>query len=145
MLRISRLADYAIVVMGCLADDRGGCRSATALATAAGLPEPTVAKILKLLSKSGLLTATRGSAGGYYLAKAPQQISVAAIVTAMDGPIGLTSCADGAVHDCQLSGRCAMKGRWDVVNTALKDALENVSLADMIMPVGLPAARVSGE
>ncbi len=130
MLKISRLADYAVVVMSGL-DQSGPHRAASDLAASVGLPEPTVCKVLKILAREGLLESVRGMNGGYRLARAPVHITIADIVTAMDGPIAMTPCTDGSTDSCQLSGRCAVTGRWNPVNQAIRTALENVTLADM--------------
>lgn len=108
--------------------------AASTLATDSCLPEPTVAKVLKLLAKGGVVLSIRGANGGYKLARGPKNISVAQVVTAVDGPVALTACVEKTESDCEHSCKCPVKGRWDGVNDAVRIALEGVSLADMIAP-----------
>lgn len=133
MLKLSKLTDYAVVVLVDIARREGGLVTAPQMGTRTGLPHPTVAKILKLLAKGGILTAQRGASGGYSLARSARDVSVADIVTAIDGPIHLTECAEEASHECQMSQGCAMQGRWNRVNQAIRSALQNVSLFEMAM------------
>ncbi|MGH1376593.1 MAG: SUF system Fe-S cluster assembly regulator [Alphaproteobacteria bacterium] len=132
MIRISKLADYGVIILCALAECRNDVVSASIIADRTSLPEPTVAKILKLLTKGGLINSTRGIRGGYALAKNPREISIKNIIHAIDGPIMITACVDGAEPDCTLSGCCTVRGRWDGVNSAIQDALEGVTLADML-------------
>lgn len=130
MLRLSNLADYGVVVMTAAARvaERGGLSSTVELAVQTGIPLPTVAKVTGLLARADLLVSQRGSAGGFTLARQAEDISLADIVEAIDGPIALTHCADGG-QDCTLHGHCAVKPHWDPVNRAVKAALSDVSLA----------------
>lgn len=130
MLRLSNLADYGVVVMtaAARAAEHGGLASTADLAARTGVPLPTVAKLTGLLARAELLASQRGSAGGFTLARRPEDISLADIVEAIDGPISLTHCSDGG-HDCTLHGHCAVKPHWDPVNRAVKAALSEVSLA----------------
>lgn len=140
MLRLSRLSDYAVVVLVRLGQGAarpasitaGPQRSATtgAIALAIGVPEPTVAKVLKALTGAGIVLSRRGARGGYWLARPMSEISVADVITAIDGPIALTACVDGR-GDCEVGHLCAVRGRWDVVNTAVETALRAVSMADL--------------
>jgi FeS assembly SUF system regulator len=134
MLRLSKLTDYAVVVLSRMAQDPQMVHTAPALSVRTGVPEPTVQKLMKLLARSGILVSRRGAAGGYVLARAAGAISVAEIVTAMDGPIALTACVDGATGGCNVEGTCGIRGNWDRVNRAMKAALESLSLADMSVP-----------
>lgn len=132
MLKISKLADYAVVVLVEMARQPEGQRATAAgLAASTKLPEPTVAKVLKLLGKAGIVTSTRGASGGYALSRDLTGISVAAIIEAVDGPVSLTSCVDGGKGDCFYQGSCGVRGRWDGVNTAIHSALQSVTLSDM--------------
>jgi FeS assembly SUF system regulator len=133
MLKLSKLTDYAVVLLAQFARREGGIATAPQLCEQTGLPQPTVAKILKILAKGGLLTAHRGASGGYALAKSAREISVADIVTVMDGPIHLTECAEETTHECQMSRGCAMQGRWNRVNQVIRSALQNVSLYEMAL------------
>ncbi len=148
MIRLSRMADYAIVIASTIAQERGGLYSAQALASVSQLTLPTVSKILKQLVKAGILASVRGSQGGYRLAHAAQDISIAAIIEAMDGPIALTECVDA--HDegtCQIESICGMKSGWDKVNLAVRSALQGVTLSDfaynpLFISHGAPAQQV---
>jgi FeS assembly SUF system regulator len=110
------------------------CWSASELCEKSGVPLPTVSKVLKQLSKGGVITAQRGASGGYTLAQSANKISIAAIIEAMDGPIALTDCAEGGDQDCRIQHVCPMSGNWNKINSAVKAALETVSLADMATP-----------
>ncbi len=133
MLRIAKLTDYATLLMARLARDPGSYFSAAQLAEELGLPRPTVAKLLKRLLQAELLTSERGVAGGYTLAHAPRTISVANVVSAIEGPVALTECARGK-DNCSLEQGCATRAHWQVISRAVRVALESVSLADMNLP-----------
>ena len=132
MLRVSKLTDYATVVMTCLAagDDM---MSAQALAERARLELPTVSKLLKQLAQAGLVASTRGINGGYRLMRAPERITIADIVTAMEGPIGMTECSAHAGL-CGHEPHCGVRVNWQRINQAIAGALANVTLADMLHP-----------
>ena len=140
MIRLTNLADYAVVVMTAAARVPDARLSAARVAEATSIPVPTVAKLMGTLARGGLLTASRGVAGGFSLARAPGEISVAAIVEAVDGPIALTNCLTGESQDCTMEGHCAVRGHWGPINRAVRDALAAVSLADLLMPVAAVAA-----
>jgi FeS assembly SUF system regulator len=129
MLRLSRLTDYAVVVLVRLSVAQGVATS-TEVAASVGIPEPTVAKVLKALAGQGLVTSTRGAHGGYRLGRPLSEIAISQVIVAIDGPIALTSCVDGA-SGCDSLSLCPMAGRWDPVNDAIRTALSNTSLADM--------------
>lgn len=133
MLRIAKLTDYATVLMVRLAREPARCFSAAQLADELGLPQPTVAKLLKRLLQAQLLASVRGVAGGYSLAHAPRAISVADVVSAIEGPVALTECTRGA-GNCSLERNCATRANWQLISRAVRVALEAVSLADMAMP-----------
>ncbi len=134
MLRLSKLTDYAVVVLTQLAEGQD-LQTSPAIAASTGIPEPTVAKVLKTLAAAGLVASSRGARGGYRLLKPPSRIPVADVIRAMDGPIALTACVDGSVIECGSRGMCPMHGRWDPVNAAITAALTAISLADMRRPV----------
>lgn len=113
--------------------------TASGLATKTTLPEPTVAKVLKMLAKGGVIASTRGVNGGYKLTDTPDKISIASVITALEGPVALAACVDGNDDCCSHSAGCPIKGQWNPVNVAMRNALENVSLAQMIDTVE-PAA-----
>lgn len=134
MIKLSKLTDYAVVVLAEMAraDETAHQRTAADLAESTGLPEPTVAKVLKLLAKGDVITSIRGVNGGYRLDATPDALSIAAVIAAVDGPIALTACVDGGDGCCAYEGNCAVKRKWDPVNAAMKSALENVTLAQMM-------------
>ncbi len=131
MVRLSKLTDYAVVLLTRMVRRDGKVATTAILAETTGLPHPTVSKVLKRLTKTGLLVAQRGATGGYALARDAQTISVADIVTALDGPIALTDCAQGSHHSCQMEKNCPINGHWNRVNFAIRAALQSVSLAEM--------------
>ncbi|HYE52346.1 MAG TPA: SUF system Fe-S cluster assembly regulator [Azospirillaceae bacterium] len=141
MIRLSKLTDYAVVVMTTMMRSDSAMHTAASLADRTGLPAPTVSKLLKLLAKEGLLASHRGAAGGYSLARAPREITVAAVIQAIDGPIALTDCVDGAEGACGVESLCPRRGNWDKVNQAVRRALEGVTLADMAEPSFPPPPR----
>jgi FeS assembly SUF system regulator len=130
MLRLSRLSDYAVVVLLRLGSGES-VQTSSGIAAATGIPEPTVAKVLKMLTSAGLATSVRGARGGYFVARGLGSVSIADVITAVDGPIALTACVDGAAVSCEVSGQCALHGHWDVVNQAILGALEAISLAEL--------------
>jgi len=133
MLRVSKLTDYATVVMTCLAAAGDGVLSAQVLAERARLEAPTVSKLLKQLAQAGLVISTRGINGGYRLARASEKITIADIVTAMEGPIGMTECSAHA-GACGHEPHCGVRVNWQRINHAIADALASVTLADMVKP-----------
>lgn len=146
MIKLSRMADYGVILMVRLARAPDEVTTAAELTASTALPGPTVSKLLKQLSRAGLLDSQRGTHGGYVLSQPIEDISVADIVSALDGPIALTECmtADGVV--CEIEALCPTQTNWRKINNALVEALESVSLAEMARPVfetsTLPPARV---
>jgi len=134
MLRVTRLADYGIVMLTHFATHPEGTYNARDIAHGANLPLPVASKVLKLLSKAGLLTSQRGTKGGYGLARPPEKITVAAIIEALEGPIAMTECTDRN-RDCDLQSRCPVRGNWHLINRTIQTALENITLAEMIQPL----------
>ena len=130
MLRLSKLTDYAVVVLVRL-EASHGVTTSPCVADETGIPEPTVAKVLKALAAANLVVSPRGARGGYRLAQPLQAIPVARVIAAIDGPISLAACVDGAVGGCEAQGTCQMRGRWDPVNEAIRSALTRITLADM--------------
>ncbi len=153
MLRISKLADYAVVLATWLAarEQRGERHTVRDLAAVTGIHQPTVGKILKHLARHGIVDSQRGARGGYRLAARPEDVPVAAIIEALEGPIAVTECAsEETAGACEYEGRCGVQESWQRINAVVGRALESVSLADMAKP-GLsprelvPVARVGGE
>ena len=133
MLRISKLTDYATVILSHMARNKAQMHAAAEISGVTGIALPTVSKILKLLTRSKVLSSTRGAKGGYVLAHAPDQISVAHIISALEGPIALTECSL-ADDICEQSFTCEIRGNWGLINKTVEAALESVTLADMILP-----------
>ena len=142
MIRLTNLADYAVVVMTAAAREPGSKLSAARVAEVTGIPAPTVAKLMGTLARGGLLVASRGVAGGFSLALPPGDISVAAIVEAVDGPIALTNCLAGDAHDCAIEGHCGVRGHWGPINRAVRDALAAVTLAELVLAPARAPQRV---
>ncbi|KTR84730.1 SUF system Fe-S cluster assembly regulator [uncultured Novosphingobium sp.] len=135
-MRLSSMADYAVVVMAAAARHCGGARvSAVQLAEETGLPAPTVQKLVSRLAGAGLLRSSRGVGGGLKLARPAAAISVADIVEAVEGPIALTACVEHGRHDCTLEGACAVRPHWPLVNEALRGALAGVPLTRLASDV----------
>lgn len=144
-MRLNRLTDYAVVMLAHMsrperprvnpAIEAMGRRAVTAaeMAAESGVPQPTVAKLMKQLAHAGILTSQRGATGGYRLARLPAEITVAEIIAALEGPIALTACVDGRAGECEVENLCPMRGNWDKVNRAIRLALNSVTLADMAM------------
>jgi FeS assembly SUF system regulator len=130
MLKLSKLTDYAVVVLVRLSEE-SGIQTSGGIAANTGVPEPTVAKVLKIMTTAGLVLSQRGARGGYRLAKPLATISIVEVIMAIDGPIALTACVEHSATVCDASSLCPVKGRWDTVNTAIRDALSAISLADM--------------
>lgn len=133
MLRLSNLADYAVVVMTAVARSQQQNRllSATQVATLTGIPAPTVAKLLGQLTRAGLLVSQRGVSGGFALASEADAINLADLIEAIDGPISLTHCGQPGVDCCDLASFCQVRPHWEPVNRAIYDALSAVSLAEL--------------
>ena len=137
MFKLNRMTDYAIVVLGVLAHRQGEILAAAQLAELTGLNQPTVAKVAKTLVAADLLDTQRGVHGGYRLARSAGMISLVQIVEAMEGPIAVNDCVDGAQDPCMVSNCCFMSHNWNRVNLAVRNALDDVSLGDLIDPAQL--------
>ncbi len=139
MIRLSRLTDYGILLLTQFArKEAGPMKSARDLAVTAHLPLPTVSKILKLLARHGLLEAHRGVKGGFTLARTPERISMAEIIQALEGRIGVTDCtADAGL--CDIENTCNLKSNWARINRVVLGALDKISLAEMIRPLEVVA------
>ncbi len=136
MLRISRLTDYATVILAALAGEPGRVQTAAALAESTHIAAPTVCKLLKQLQRAGLVLSTRGLHGGYQLARPASQISAAAILDALEGPVALTDCSAG-YGNCEIEDSCRVGRVWQRLNLAIRRSLYDVSLAQL---AGLEAA-----
>jgi FeS assembly SUF system regulator len=134
MIRLSRLTDYAIVVMAELARTPGQLQAAANLAQTTGIPEPTVAKVMKILTRTGVVESARGVNGGYIVYRGPAEIKIVELVEALNGPVALTACVTESDDGCDIAHRCQLRGRWDMVNDAIRSAFSSVTLADMTSP-----------
>jgi Rrf2 family protein len=141
-VRLSSLADYAVVMMSAAARHCGSASllagstkrdrvSATDLAAETGIPLPTAQKLVSLLTRARLLTSARGTGGGITLARPSAAISLADIIEAVEGPIAMASCVDSTKRDCTMEGSCAVQPHWPAVNAAVKGALGGISLASI--------------
>src|ERR1700745_1729069 len=141
MLRIIRLTDYSTVLLAALAGEPGRVQTAAALAEQTHIAAPTVSKLLKQLHRAGLVTSTRGLHGGYQLSRPAAQISAAAILDALEGPVALTDCAVGH-GNCEIEHSCRVGRVWQRLNLAMRRALYDVSLAQLAGIAG-ESARLS--
>ncbi len=138
MLRVTKLADYGIVILTHFATHKGVTHNARDIATEVRLPQPVVSKVLKLLGRYGLLVSQRGTKGGYILARQPEEITVADIIHAVEGPIAVTECSDKDRGDCGLQLRCPVRGNWHLINEGIREALKKITLAEMTQPLTQP-------
>ena len=147
MLRLSKLTDYAVVVLGRLATDGavpgGRVQTAPGLAATTGMAEPTVAKVLKILGQAGLVEGVRGARGGYRLTRPLDAMPLAEVIVAFDGPIALTACVDGSLSACDSELACPVRGRWDPVNEAIRQALSGITVADLSAPAACAPLRMA--
>ncbi len=138
MLRLSRLTDYAVVLLVKLGNG-SGVTTSTSLAVDTGIPEPTVAKVLKVLAGAGLVQSQRGARGGYRLARSLDAIAVGDVVDAVDGPVAVACCVDGSDLSCAIEEQCPIRGGWDQVNDAVRSTLNQITLAQMRLRPSLTA------
>ncbi|KAF3977291.1 MAG: SUF system Fe-S cluster assembly regulator [Methylococcales symbiont of Iophon sp. n. MRB-2018] len=134
MLKLSKLTDYATVILSYMAKDHLKMHAALEIAQATGVTQPTVSKILKILLKANVLTSVRGAKGGYLLARAPENITVATVIAALEGPIALTECSVSH-KNCEQVADCRVQGNWGIINQKILALLDAVTLADMILPI----------
>src|SRR5262249_31682295 len=136
MIRMSKLTDYGILLLAPRARTpaRAPC-TARGLASEAPLPVPTVSKILKALARAGLLVAHRGVKGGFSLARRPEEISMAQIISAMEGPIAITECSDDVPRICELEPWCPVGTNWQKINRAIRQPLATVKLSALPYPL----------
>jgi FeS assembly SUF system regulator len=130
VLRLSKLTDYATVILAALAVDAQQRRTAAQIARLSHVALPTVSKLLKQLHRAGLLDSSRGLHGGYRLARAAREISAAAILDALEGPLALTECSTGHSH-CDIQASCSVGGSWQRINLAIRQSLQEVTLAEL--------------
>ena len=137
MLKLSKLTDYATVILSFMAKDHLNIHAAYEMSEATGIALPTVSKVLKLLVKAHVLTSVRGAKGGYLLARMPEKITVATVINALEGPIALTEC-NASHKNCDQASGCQIQGSWGLINQKVFNALDSVTLADMVMPYKPP-------
>ncbi len=131
MLRISKLTDYGTVLLAHLAANQGVVCSAADVAMTTGIALPTVSKLFKSLGRADLVNSTRGANGGYQLSRDSRKISAADIIDALEGPVSITECSSRDSR-CEHEGSCAVGGAWRLVNVAIRRALDDVSLNDLL-------------
>jgi len=144
MIRLTKLADYGVMLMSHIAAAPGSPHSASSLARAASVSVPTAAKILKLLARKGLLVSHRGASGGYTLARLPAEITVAEVIAAMEGPIAVTECTDDSHSECAVESVCRVRTNWQKINDAVRGALEQITLDQMAQPFPEPFTPAGG-
>ncbi|MEM1179053.1 MAG: SUF system Fe-S cluster assembly regulator [Acidobacteriota bacterium] len=140
---MTKQADYGIVLLSHMATQPERRYAAPELATATQLPQPTVSKILKLLSRGNVLDSHRGVKGGYSLASAPEEITVTRLIEVLDGPIAFTECIEDAPGECSQEAWCQVRGNWQRINSAVRDALKEISLADLAVPMSRPLVQLT--
>jgi FeS assembly SUF system regulator len=140
MLRVTKLTDYATLVLATLAEAPDRVHSAAELAEKARLELPTVSKVLKPLAHAGLVTGFRGASGGYRLARPARKIPLIEIVEAIEGKLGLTECS-GEHSNCEYEPHCGTRGHWHKVIEVIAGALRDVSLEEMLSPEARKASR----
>ena len=131
MLRISKLTDYGTVVLAELARGGQAFVSAADIAGSTGLGLPTVSKLLKTLARAGLVTSSRGSRGGYRLARAAERITAADVIDALEGPVSITECSAHDSH-CDIESLCRVGSAWQRINVGIRRALDEISLTDLV-------------
>ena len=135
MFRLSKLADYGIVIMTNLARRPDRQFSAAEIAADSLIPQPTVSKILKMLTRADLLTSHRGAKGGYGLSRAGDAITVAEVITAIEGPIALTACIEEGSGGCDIERLCPARANWQRINDAIRGALDGVNIEEMALAI----------
>ena len=143
-MRLSNMADYAVVVMGAAARHCGSAKrvgadgqkrtrtSATDLANETGIALPTVQKLVSILTKAHLLRSVRGAGGGMQLARPAAAITLADIIEAVEGPIAMTNCINAETCHCAIEPDCSVKPHWAIVNNAVRGALADVALSSLV-------------
>jgi FeS assembly SUF system regulator len=131
VIRLSKLADYGIVMMTNMARHPQRQHNAAEIAAESHIPQPMASKILKGLARAGLLKSHRGAKGGYGLARSAESISVAEVIVALDGPIALTSCIEDGPGGCDIEALCPARANWQRINDAIRNALDDITMAEM--------------
>ncbi|MCX8072420.1 MAG: SUF system Fe-S cluster assembly regulator [Candidatus Binatia bacterium] len=145
MVRISRLTDYAIVLLVRMGAEPQRLHRAGELSASTHLPLPTVSKLLRMLTRKGLLRSQRGVHGGYQLTSKPEDLHLAEVIGRLEGPLGLTVCThEGPGRECRHQLLCPVQGHWQYINRAFVTALQNVTLADLVGGAAVPPTSGSG-
>ena len=131
MLKITRLADYAVLIISSFIGEENKIISAQQIKKKTRLQIATINKILAILVKKDILIAFRGKKGGYKLKKNLSNISIKELIEAIEGPVSLTECLDKNANDCNLFNICITKNTWSIVNNAIKETLENIKIQDI--------------
>lgn len=140
VIRLSKLADYGIVIMTNMARHPQRQHNAAEIAAESHIPQPMASKILKGLARAGLLASHRGAKGGYGLARPAERITVADVIVALDGPIAMTACIEDGPGECDIESLCPARANWQRINDAIRGALDQISLAEMAQTVPLAFA-----
>lgn len=135
MFRLSKFADYGIVIMTGLARRPEQQLSAAEIAQESLIPQPMASKILKGLTRAGMLISHRGARGGYGLARPGEEITVAEVITALEGPIALTACIDEGPGGCDIESLCPARANWQRINDAIRGALDGITMAEMAQTI----------
>ncbi len=136
MIRLSKETDYGVIILTqIVSTPEAMLFSARELAVETGIPQPTVSKILKILTRSGILCSQRGAKGGYGLAADPSQISIFQVISVLEGPVALMECIEHP-GDCRQEPTCGVKKHWEIINRRVRGTLEEISLAEMARPMG---------
>ena len=134
MIKLNKITDSAVVILGVLSSRRPNKFSTSKLSIDTGLAVPTVAKVCKLLTNANLIKAGRGVNGGYFCETSPDNINVALIVEAIDGPIAITACVEDSDELCDSQSMCLLSGNWNKANSAIQNALKSVTLSELLNP-----------
>jgi FeS assembly SUF system regulator len=143
VIRISKLTDYGTVIMNCLATAPQGLMSATEISRRVHLTIPTASKVLKILVTANLVISVRGSGGGYRLSRLPEEITLAEVITALEGQPALTEC-NASKKKCAQDSVCAIRDNWRLINKIIFMTLNSLTLADMTKPLDLHPLMVQG-
>lgn len=142
MLRLSKMTDYGTVITAHLAREPARVFAAGELAAAVGIGMPTASKVLKILARASLLLSVRGARGGYRLARPAAEITLAEVVAALEGPLGITECSLRAGL-CAQESSCTIRARWQAIDRMIRRALDETTLADMAAPMPPPQAAAA--
>jgi len=134
MIRVSRLADYAVLIIAYMSYNEGNKFTASSITKSTGLTLHTVNKILSLLVKKKIIKGERGPKGGYMLLQNSNNISMRDLVEAIDGPVALTICVDDNDSKCNLYENCLTRDNWEIVNNVISDSLSKVKISQMRKP-----------